>query len=55
MPITDWQFWVVTAIALVAVWRVGGLVVGLVRPLFAKGRPATKRASLTISARSGRE
>lgn len=51
MPTTDWQFWVVSAIALVAMWRVGVLVSGVLKPLFRKGRGATKRASLTISAK----
>jgi hypothetical protein len=51
MPTTDWQFWVVTAIALAALWRVGILVSGVVKPLFRKGRGATKRTSLTISAK----
>jgi len=55
MPTTDWQFWVVTAIALAAAWRIGGLVLGLVRPWLRRGKAPVKRASLTISARSGRE
>lgn len=55
MPTTDWQFWVATAIALVAAWRVGRLAWGVVGGMFRKGRGASKRASLTISAKGGRD
>ena len=55
MPTTDWQFWVVTAVALVAAWRLGKMVWGVVAPMFRKGRGVTKRASLTISAKGGRD
>lgn len=54
MPIHDWQFWVVSAIGLIALWRIARQLVGLVKPWFRKGKPAMKRASLTISARRGR-
>lgn len=48
MPTTDWQFWVVTTIALVALWRLGAMFLRMVRPR--GGRGTTRRASLTISA-----
>lgn len=51
MPTTDWQFWVVSAIALVAAWRISMMLWKMVRPLFNKGTPPPRRASLTISAK----
>lgn len=54
MPTTDWQFWVVTTIAAAALWRVARLVVGVIAPMLGKARPPSKRASLTISAPSGK-
>jgi len=51
VPTTDWQFWVVSAIALVAAWRVAVFLLRIVKPWFRKGKPVQRRASLTISAK----
>ena len=50
MPTTDWQFWVVTAIAAFAAWRLGAMLLRAVRPAWGKRKGATRRATLTISA-----
>jgi hypothetical protein len=47
MPWGDWQFWVVTALALSGLWV-------LVRMFIPKKKPKGKRTTLTVSAK-GRE
>ncbi len=50
-PIHDWQFWVVTALALAAAaWLVRGLIRFALHTR--KGKAPPKRATLTIEGRS---
>lgn len=49
-PVTDWQFWVVTLLALLAAaWLIRGLARFLLHSR--KGKAAPKRATLTIDGR----
>ncbi len=49
LPITDWQFWVVTAAAAFAAsWLLRGLIGRIIRRGKAR-RPVSRRAVLTIS------
>lgn len=46
LPLDDWQFWIVTAIAVLGCWLV-------LKPLFARaGRPETGCANCTFGAAS---
>jgi hypothetical protein len=50
-PVTDWQFWVVTALAAcAAAWLIRGLVRFILHAR--RGKSAPKRAMLTIDGRA---
>ncbi len=44
LPVTDWQFWLVTAIAAAGLWV-------LIRMFIPKKKPRGKRTTLTVSAK----
>jgi hypothetical protein len=47
MPVHDWQFWLVTALMVVSVWRLTRVFISTARPRRTKAR----RAALTIEGR----
>ncbi|XHC24752.1 MAG: hypothetical protein ACFHWZ_09300 [Phycisphaerales bacterium] len=44
LPLSDWQFWIVTALALGALWI-------LIRMFLPKKKPKGTRTTLTVSAK----
>lgn len=48
MPTTDWQFWVVSVVAMLAAAKLGSIALRMVRSM--RGRSRSHPARLTISA-----